>query len=195
MSHLSSAEFVDAAEGVLPPARTAHLQSCAACRDRIDEVTAALHAAAGVDVPEPSPLYWAHMAARIREQVAGETPREESWWQVPAVRRLVPFASAAAIVAAVVVTGIMSRGRHASAPLESAPVVAVVPADPAVQPDDSEAWQMLTSAADETPIEDVHAAGMGVSAGAVDRAVLRMTPEEVNALGQLLQKELRRSGA
>ena len=53
---------------------------------------------------------------------------------------------------------------------------------------------MLTSAAAETPIEDAHAAGMAVPAGAIDRAVQRMTPEELSELGQLLQSEMRRSG-
>jgi DNA-binding GntR family transcriptional regulator len=54
---------------------------------------------------------------------------------------------------------------------------------------------VLTSAAEETPIEDAHAAGMAVPSGAVDRAVQRMSPEELHALDQLLRREMQRAGA
>lgn len=194
MSHLSPAEFVDAAEGALPPARAAHLEACAACREQAAGLASALRAAGEVDVPEPSPLYWPHLSARIRERVAGETPRAESWWHFAGVGRLVPFASAAALVAALVMTGVMNRGPHVAPALPPAPVAVTASAEPPGPAEDSEAWQMLTSAAAETPIEDAHAAGMAVPAGAIDRAVQRMTPEELSELGQLLQNEMRRSG-
>jgi hypothetical protein len=198
MSHLSRAEFVDAAEGALAPPRVAHLESCAACREQAARVAGAIADARGVDVPEPSPLYWPHLSARVREQVERETIapawRAGSWREIFALRRLVPVASALVFAAAAIVSGVMPRGRHVAVPVAPASVAAAVSADPAAPPDDSEAWEVLTSAAAETPIEDAHAAGMGVPAGAVDRAVQRMTPEELNALGELLQSELRRSG-
>jgi hypothetical protein len=194
MSHLSPAEFVDAAEGVLPPARAAHLEACTACREQAAGLAGALRAAGEVDVPEPSPLYWPHLSARIREGIVWEAPRAESWWHLMGVGRLVRFASAAALAAALVMTGVMNRRVRVSPELPPAPVAFTASVDPAGPVEDSEAWQMLTSAAAETPIEDAHAAGMAVPAGAIDRAVQRMTPEELSELGQLLQIELRRSG-
>src|SRR5262249_21773415 len=195
---LSPAEFVDAADGALSAGRAAHLDACGPCRARAAEIAATLAAARDVEGPEPSPLYWTHLSARIREGVANETIapawRAGAWWRPGGVRRLVPVASAVALVGAVVVSGLMMRGDREVVPIEPAPIRPTVSLDSGVQPEDSEAWQMLTSAAAETPIEEAHAAGMGVPAGAVDRAVQRMTPEELTALGRLLQSELRRSG-
>ena len=202
MSHLSPAEFADAADGTLPSARMAHVARCDACRRQIDGLDEALRGTRAVDVPEPSPLYWTHLSARIREQVADEriapawragSAAGTGWWRdLLNVRGLVPAASAVALAAAVVVSGVMLR--HERLPVEPVRDAAVMPLDAAVSIDDSEAWQMLTSAAAETPIEDAHAAGMGVPAGAIDRAVQRMTPDELNALGRLLQDEMHRSG-
>ena len=198
MSHLSPAEFVDAADGALTAARAAHLDACAACREQADTVANAMAAARADGMPEPSPLYWTHLSARIRDRVANETIapawRAWPWHDLASVRHLVPVASALALVGAVIVSGVMTRHERTGGPVEPAPQAAVSAVDPIGPVEDSETWQMLTSAAAETPLEDAHAAGMGVSAGAIDRAVQRMSPEELNALGQLLQSEMRRSG-
>jgi hypothetical protein len=63
-----------------------------------------------------------------------------------------------------------------------------------IDADESEAWQVLTSAASEMPIDEAHAAGMAVPAGAVDCAVQRLSPAELDELRHLLQSELHRSG-
>lgn len=198
MSHFSPDEFVDAAEGTLRAERAAHLASCARCGEQAAAVRKALGMAREVDVPEPSPLYWPHLAARVRERVATETIvpawRAGEWWRVSGVRRLVPAASVAALCAAVVLSGLMTRAGHAPARFESTGVHSAEAVDPVAPPDDTEAWQVLTSAAAEMPIEDAHAAGMGIPAGAIDRAVQQMTPDELTELGRLLQTELRRSG-
>jgi len=197
MSHLSPAELVDAVEGVPAPARAAHLESCAACRDEVARVTAALTAVHHVEVPEPSPLYWGHMAARVRAHVADERIlpawRSGEWWPPVSLRLLVPVASAIALAGAVIVSGIITSDGRVAVPAPPMEIVTTAASETG-SADDSEAWQMLTSAAAETPIEDAHAAGMAVAAGAIDRAVQRMTPEELDALGQLLRNELRGSG-
>jgi len=198
MSHLSPDDFVDAADETLRADRAAHLESCVRCREQAAAVRTAIEAARTVDVPEPSPLYWPHLAARVRERIADETIapawRTAEWWHVFGIRRLVPVASVAALVATVVVTQLATRDGRAPVPFPAAVSVGVPAAEAAVAAEDSEAWQMLTSAAAETPIEDAHAAGMAVPAGAIDLAVQRLSPDELNALGKLLQSELRRSG-
>ena len=197
MSHFSPDEFVDAAEGTLPGTRAEHLFWCERCASEVTAIRAALAATRDVEVPEPSPLYWPHLAARVRERTADETIapawRAGDWWQLGGARRVVPLASAAALCA-VVAVGLMTREAHAPAPVASVVTSSSEPGEPPVAPDDdTEVWRVLTSAASETPIEDAHAAGMGLPAGAVERAVQRMTPDELTELQRLLQSELRRS--
>lgn len=196
MNHLSPGEFVDAADGVLPALRQAHLDQCARCAEEARAIRFAIDAARQPQVPEPSPLYWVHLAARVRDQVAAESimPAWRASWRAFRLRRLMPVASAVAVVAAVFVSGLMTRPGRVAEPPAVAGVVRSVLADPGVELDDADAWDMLTSAAAETPIEDAHAAGMAVGAGAVDRAVQRMNPDELHELKRLLQSELRRSG-
>jgi hypothetical protein len=197
MDHLSPAEFVDAAEGTLASARASHAESCASCRERLDAVRGAMQAAGAVDAPEPSPLYWPHLAARVRERLNEETiaPAWRAGWRDGlAARALVPMASALALVAAVFVAGQVSGRRAADAPVATPAAVAMAPPEMPVDADETEAWQVLTSAAAEVPIEEAHAAGMAVPAGAVDRAVQHLTPAELDALRQLLQSELHRAG-
>jgi hypothetical protein len=195
MTHLSPAELVDAIDDALTPSRTEHLERCAGCCARVAELRLTFDAARGAEVPEPSPLYWPHMAARIRERIAGEAIvpawRARPWRDVFTLHALAPIASAAALVAAVCAGGLMVRG--VSSPVPSVPSVVAggAPADLMAEPDDSDVWQVLTSAAADVPVEDAHAAGMAVPSGAVDRAMQRLTPAELTELGRLLQSELR----
>jgi hypothetical protein len=199
MTHLSPGEFVDAAEGTLAAGRAAHLERCSRCAAQAVTVREALDAAALAEVPEPSPLYWQHLSARVRDRVAQETIvpawRATPWREYVTARTLVPAASALALAGAVMVSVLLlPRRPPASLPYETAAIVATSPADLAIEPEDSEVWQVLTSAAADVPIEDAHAAGMAVPAGAVDRAVQRMTPDELTELRRLLQSELRGAG-
>jgi len=108
-----------------------------------------------------------------------------------------------AVVALVLAAGAGWLARNARGPADMAPVsvestasmstpagdnVATVPGD------DETAWAVLSAAAADMEIEDAHAAGMGVRPGAVDRAVVDLSPAERNELGRLLQSELKRSG-
>jgi hypothetical protein len=198
MRHLSPAEFIDAADGKLPAARLAHLERCPRCGGQAAGVRSAIDVARASEAPEPSPLYWQQLSARVRKRVAGESIvpawRLASWRELFAVDGLVPIASAIALVAAVFASSLMWRPAPVVRPSETRAVVGLGRVDLTVDPQDSEAWDMLTTAAAEMPIEDAHAAGMSVTAGAVDRAVQRLSPEEITALGELLQGELRRSG-
>src|SRR4051812_50102911 len=71
MRHLSAAELVDYAEDALDVARAAHLDVCAVCRRRGDELRASLQQLSSVksDVPEPSPLFWDHLSARVQHGI------------------------------------------------------------------------------------------------------------------------------
>ena len=193
MSHLAPAEFVDAADGVLPAPRLAHLEHCRRCAMEMAAVRRTVDAARESPMPEPSPLYWSHLSARIREQVAAESI-VPAWRSAFVLRRLAPIASALAVVAAVFASGLITRPARVVPASTGTTVAGAASGELGVEPDDSEAWDVLTSAAAETPIEDAHAAGMAVGAGAVDRAVQRLSPDELHELKRLLQGEMRRPG-
>ncbi len=65
MRHLTPEEFVDLAEGARAEASAPHLQACDACRRQLAELRATMSAAADIDAPEPSPLFWDHFSARV----------------------------------------------------------------------------------------------------------------------------------
>jgi hypothetical protein len=187
MRHLSPAELVDAADGTLPPARAAHVEGCGECRGRLSAVRSALNAAAAgeSDVPDPSPLYWEQLTAHVRERVDRETivpAWRTAWRDYFDVRGLVPIASAVALVAAVVGAGMLTR--RAPVPGETAATVA---SQDAALPDD---LADLAAAASAVPIDEAHAAGLGVPAEAVDDAVQRLSSDELNELNRLLEREL-----
>jgi hypothetical protein len=193
MSHLSPAEFVDLVDGTLPAPRAAHAGDCADCRAQAEALHVVLRAAADVAVPDPPPFFWDGLSARIRAAVAETTPA--SRW-----RALVPLASAAALVVAVG-GGIWiarSTERMPVPPSNSSPVaersLVAMPDDATLDAANGEVWDVLTSVASEMQIEDATAAGMTVYPAAVDRAVQKLTPDELSELGRLLQSELKRSG-
>jgi hypothetical protein len=72
--HLTPEELIDSRERPLPPARQAHADTCAVCRAEIARLDEVLRDVAAIDIPEPSPLFWDHLSARIRDRVAHEPP-------------------------------------------------------------------------------------------------------------------------
>ena len=102
MRHLTPDELVDAVEGTLGPAPTAHLDSCDHCQREKRELAALLGDARMIDVPEPSPLFWERFSARLNEAVDAESAvpsRWPTWFRWPV---LVPLGTLAAIVFAIV---------------------------------------------------------------------------------------------
>jgi hypothetical protein len=102
MSHLSAEAFVDLLEGVPDEASSRHLSGCARCQDELASLRGTMSAAAPVDVPEPSPLFWDHLSRRVSEAVAEEAAAGPAatpslwarWW----VRSGVGLAACAALI-------------------------------------------------------------------------------------------------
>jgi hypothetical protein len=197
-THLSESEFVDLVEDTLDPRRAAHVESCATCREHAGTLRALLRDTAAVGVPEPSPLFWDHLSARVRDQVAAEPAVAGSGWMWTWTRGLMPLAAAAALVVAVFSGALLMRAvRDGSTP---SPLVAEQGV-PTVAPDGSsevtpdavnaEVWAVLMAAASDVAFEDAHAAGMHVHAATIDHAVQDLTAAERTELGRLLQSELK----
>jgi hypothetical protein len=81
MSHLSRDERLLALDGALDATRQGHLAACAGCRADVEALASVVARVKAVDVPEPSPLFWDHLAARVGDAIAREpAPERPRWW-------------------------------------------------------------------------------------------------------------------
>src|SRR5215831_9250528 len=111
MGHLTPALLVDLAEGIESEHSVPHLAGCDACRRALAELRATMidvrpeHSENPGDVPEPSPLFWDHLSARVREATAEQDARGKTrWfeaWPRPLVALPILTAAAVAVVALV----------------------------------------------------------------------------------------------
>ena len=203
--HLRDGEFVDFAEGTLAAPCAAHLDTCSRCREQAEAVAAALREAAAVEIPEPSPLFWKHFSARVREHIAQETPERAAWWGSVSVRALVPLVATLAVIVAIVSAMVVPRLMTPRTPPATAELAsshsttdATLAADDdlpsSVDDRNAEVWAVLTAAASDMGVEDARAAGMVTHPGAVDHEVTHLSQAELTELGRLLQSQLKESG-
>ena len=201
MKHLSSSEFVDYVEGALDRERAAHVDACAACQRETQALRQTLHETSIVEVPEPSPLFWDHFSGRVREEIARTPVRAGGAWTY--LRPLAAVAAAVLLVAIVVASRTPVRKpverkqaavdlSYAGKTLSSTPQDASGAAPESVEPDD-EVWRLLKDAAGDLQMEEARAVGFGVRPGAVDRAVLDLSPRERAELGRLIEDEIRQT--
>ena len=198
MKHLSPAELVECVEGTLAAKRGRHVDTCDTCRAAVAELQAVADRVSASEgaVPEPSPLFWDQLSTRIREAVAAEHVGGAAWW-LPAVRPFAPVAAAVIVLVLVSATVVIRRAAP-PAGVETARDIAYVEpgmdVDITMDPGNREVWEVLTAAAADLELEEAHAAGLSVQPSAIDRAVQRLSADELNELGRLLQSELKRSG-
>jgi hypothetical protein len=196
--HLKDDELVDLAEGARPESSAPHLASCEQCRRQVRDMRAMMSVAADVDVPEPSPLFWDHLSARVHETVATGASQRRSWRDAVAWRRVLMPAWAAAVAALIIVVVLGSR---LTAPPASAPASAAVVAknaeavdlwnDPAS--DDDESLTLMASLSAGLDLEGVGDTDLAVR-GSAEHAVTHMDPDDLRELQRLLTQELSPSG-
>jgi hypothetical protein len=188
-SHVTPEQMIDIADGLRHESELPHLASCAECRRRLEDVRRTMAAAASVEVPEPSPLFWDHLSARVAERIASsqeEQQRSLSWWAGWNWSRGA-IAAAIALIAILLVSKTFERRsapipsptaeRRAELPIADDPLLDLV-ADSGIDVD----WD---SAAD---------AGLTTREGTADRAVMQLNDDERAELQRLLEQELKRSG-
>lgn len=148
-------------------------------RDLIDEVKAA------GEVPEPPPMFWNHLSARVRDAVASE-PVPGPWWMAY-WRPLLLSVGAVASVALVV----MLRS-SAPAPVESATTTGNTASANELVADVevSEMWRLIEVAAPKLEMHAVQEAGLMPTEYATDQAIQSLTPSQREALVRLLRKEM-----
>ena len=196
--HLSPDELVDLAEGTSSESSARHLESCEACRRELADMRAMLSAAAKVDVPEPSPLFWDHFSERIRQAVALErAPRRASsgeWWAWPrVVAPLSAVAFAAVIIAAALGTrpGVPPASPEVS-PSSQASAVLDLPLFEPLDPSNDPSLSLVADLTAELDWDAVSGMELTTHAGGSDEAVGELTKGELGELQRLLSEELAR---
>ena len=208
MTHLKEEQLIDLAEGTRPESAEPHLASCDRCRAELAELRAVLSVATEVEVPEPSPLFWDHFSARVRDAVANQAADASE--SAGSVRRgwasrtwgwrlLVPAAALAALVlaAAIAVRSPLESGSGdvstagASATAEVAPGRDVVDeVDVAARVDDDPSLSLLADLASELDWDDAVQAGLMTGSASLDRVVFDMSADERQELRRILNDEL-----
>ena len=196
--HLKDDQLVDLAEGTLPESSAPHLASCQQCRRQLEEMRAVMSAAAEVDVREPSPLYWDHLSARVRDAVSVDaSPRP--WADVAAWRRVLMPAWAAAVASIIIVVAFSSRvAEPPSSPQAPATVVATTAEAVEVwsdlASDDDESLTLMGGLSAGFDFDAVRQAGLAAG-GSAEHAVTHMDDDELREMQRLLAQELAPSGA
>jgi len=190
VTHLTPEEFVDAAEETLPAERRAHLEACEACRGEVARLAALLREARELPVPEPSPMFWDHFSARVREAVAGQPQAPRGWsgwlrWPV-----LLP-AGALALLVLALVSPLSRQGTSAIDPVAQLPVITATAASDVALAQDP--WELVAELVGPMDWETAGAAGLGVVPGEVDSVLLQLDESERRELSRLIERELARS--
>ena len=124
--HLDEAVLLDAAEGFPSEQAAVHLAECERCRLQVADLRSAMRMAEDAPVPEPSPLFWDHLSARVREAIAEEATGERAavssgwaarlWsWQV---------VTAAVAAAAIILVAVNRQSASGTNPAQSAVALA-----------------------------------------------------------------------
>ena len=193
MRHLNEEELIDLAEGTRPESSSPHLASCEVCRRQLQELRAVMTEASHIEVPEPSPLFWDHLSARVHDSIANEVSAATessrtrwAWWFLPA----------GALAAIVLAAAITFRGSDTPiAPSEHAPAVAgasTATSEVAAIADDP-SLSLIANLAGEVDWDAVADVGFTSATGSVDRAVFDLTPEERVELQRILKEEMSKS--
>jgi len=191
MAHLTSAEFIDLAEGVRDAASAPHLAECDRCRRELAEAREMLIAATDSDVPEPSPLFWDHLAARVGDAIAREpAPGADRGWWSPRL--------AWAAVAVVIVTagaGYLTRSRPPTPVVASSTAVSGDPVDQRRSPNVGESgaddgWALIAAVADQVADQVADDAAFAPQVGQAELSVSALSADERRALAGELAAEL-----
>jgi len=189
MGHLSAEQLVDVADGTRSEASLPHLATCAACRGQLAELRATIAAAADVEVPDPSPLFWDHLSARVRDAVDADRANARgrfAWvFQRPAWSVLIYSGVAALILAAGFLAGDRSRARVEAPTLVTPPQALVGASDV-----DDSSLSLVADLAADLDWDAAREAGFTTHVGADEDAISLLTDAERRELRQLLQGEM-----
>jgi hypothetical protein len=185
--HLREEEFVDLVEaGSAAAPLQEHLQSCAACRERLADLRATLQSVKAVDVPDPSPLFWDHFSRRVRGAVAADAAGRPGRGWLP---WLFPAAAAASLILLVVAPGVWRSARWPATSIAVAPAAPAAPVRDTLGEVTDPSLTFVADLTDGAGWEATHEAGLSPR-GSAEHAVTHLSEPELRELQRLLQTEL-----
>jgi hypothetical protein len=205
MAHPSRDELLAIAESPGPVPAGHHVAACEACRREIAAMRALLADVREVPVPEPSPLFWDHLSARVRDAVSGETPGERADAPVRhglrGLRAALRWPMAVASTAAMALVLLVVTGRDARSPngVPAAPVPGAAGEATDTTPIENgelagEDWAFVADAAESVTYDEVSRLSDAVGPGAAESVITRLTSDEQRELVKLIEAELGRHG-
>lgn len=190
MRHLNPEQLLDVAEGTAEAGIVAHAASCAPCTAEVARLHAMRASLSDVEVPEPSPLFWEHLSARVRDAIVADVAPG------PRIVRRPWTLTAAAAVAILAITAAVSWRVHAPGQGSGSTVandmrteLRVSDAVPVALVEDA-SLDLLADLAAGLDWDDAAEAGLAVSAGSVDCLVVELTATEREELHRLLTVEM-----
>jgi hypothetical protein len=196
MKHLSREELIDSLEGSLPLAREAHLDDCLTCRAERTSLEQVLQRVAAVEIPEPSPLFWEHFSARVRDAAARQPVPAGAGWEAWAWPRWAVGAATLVLCVTLGWAGWRDYGRahfvdkgnvrlvHEGGLEGTDPGLALMVSD--------EDWNLVMSMAEDVTVDDADEPGLVIRPGATDRAFTDLSSEQRTELARLLTAEMTR---
>lgn len=189
MTHFTPDEMIDAAEGVLDADRRHHLEVCEPCRREVEALRGLLQEAAGIPVPEPSPLFWDGFSARVRLAVAGQPAPASTWAAWLRWSTLAPAGALAAALLVVVASLVGGPPGPMAPPLSLRPSAAA--SDDLLL--DADVWETVADLVGPADWDAAGQAGLALTPGDTELAVLSLTEDERRELSRLLAGEIERS--
>jgi hypothetical protein len=200
MGHLSTTELLeacDAAESSRSGGAAAHLSTCASCHRQVAELQGMLRAARDAAIPEPSPLFWDHLSARIRAEIASApVPPTTRVFDAVSLRRFaLPLLACGLVV--VLAIGFMRTGRVRGSSIgngSNASLTGTAASDSA-QTSEDPSFSFVADLASGLDWDVAAEAGLNAPDAAVDAALMGLNARERAELQKLLRDELARPGA
>ncbi len=196
--HLSNDDILDLAEQRGGPRAHAHAAACASCGSRVEALRASLADARDADVPDPSPLFWEHLSARVSAAIDSEPQDRPS--PAPAFLRRPAWLAAGGVLAAMalVVAFVVRTSPVAPEPpraAREAPVAVAVPAGDTATADEvatDEPWALVAALSEDVSPDAAPSEGLDPSPGSAERAAETLSAGERSELVRLLEAELAR---
>jgi len=196
--HLTPDQLIDLAEGTQPESSSPHLLACDGCRQQLTALRATMSMVAEIEVPEPSPLFWDHLSARVRGAVDAAGDAAPATWlgrpgagaRASSWLRMRPVWVAGLVVATMLTLFTTSMNRRSLIPAAAPSVASTDATDEIALIADDPSLSLVADLAADLDWESAREAGLISRLGGDAAALSQLTDGERRELRQLLQLEL-----